>query len=59
MADVADVITGIDWAIENKGNTVTALSDSERDAWRKELAPMIEAYLAGIEEKGVDNAREI
>ena len=46
-------------AIENKGNTVTALSDSERDAWRKELAPMIEAYLAGIEEKGVDNAREI
>ncbi|MDV7340594.1 TRAP transporter substrate-binding protein [Terasakiella sp. A23] len=46
-------------AIKEKGNSVTVLSDEQRAAWRKELEPMIDAYLADMEKKGVSNAREI
>jgi len=46
-------------AIAKKGNPVTTLSDAQRDEWRAALAPMIEAYLADMEKKGVKNAREI
>lgn len=46
-------------AIAKKGNPVTTLSDAQRGEWRTVLAPMIEAYLADMEKKGVKNAREI
>lgn len=38
---------------------VTRLSDEERDRWRATLTPMIDAYLAELEQQGVGNAREI
>ncbi len=41
------------------GNVITHLSDEERDRWREALAPMIDAYLDGLEQQGVANAREI
>jgi TRAP-type C4-dicarboxylate transport system substrate-binding protein len=46
-------------AAKAKGNTITSLSDAERDRWREALKPMIEAYLDQLEDEGVDNAREI
>ncbi len=41
------------------GHEITVLSDEERERWREALAPMIDEYLTGVEEDGVDNAREI
>lgn len=46
-------------AAKETGGEITALSDTERDRWREALAPMIQAYLDGLEGQGVDNAREI
>ncbi len=42
-----------------RGNVITRLSDEERARWREALAPMIEAYLDGLEKEGVAEAREI
>jgi TRAP-type C4-dicarboxylate transport system substrate-binding protein len=41
------------------GGVITRLSGDERDRWRTTLTPMIDAYLAGLEQQGVGNAREI
>jgi len=41
------------------GGVVTRLTGEERDRWRETLTPMIDAYLAGLEEQGVENPREI
>jgi TRAP-type C4-dicarboxylate transport system substrate-binding protein len=49
---------GLEAATE-KGNTITSLSDAERDRWRAALEPMIEAYLADLEAQGVEDARAI
>lgn len=49
---------GID-AATKKGNEITQLTDEQRDKWRERLAPMIEKYLAGLEQKGIRDAREI
>jgi len=46
-------------AAVERGNVISTLSDAERAAWRLRLEPMIEAWLAGLEDQGVDNAREI
>ncbi len=45
--------------IKKKGSIITTLNDAERARWRTTLAPMIDKYLAGIEEQGVKNARDI
>lgn len=45
--------------IKRKGNPVVTLSDEERARWLKALAPMVDAYLAEAEKKGVKNARAI
>lgn len=45
--------------IAKKGNPVTVLSEDQRQAWKTALTPMIDAYLADMEKKGVKNAREI
>lgn len=45
--------------IAKKGNPVTILSEDQRQAWKTALTPMIDDYLAGMEKKGVKNAREI
>lgn len=44
---------------QQRGDTIITLSDSERDNWRSELKPMIDAYLAQLEDEGVENARQI
>ncbi len=41
------------------GGVVTRLTTEERDRWRETLGPMIDAYLAGLAEQGVENPREI
>ena len=41
------------------GHEITELTDDERARWREALAPMIEAYLDGLEAEGVDDARAI
>ncbi len=41
------------------GGVVTRLTAEERDRWRETLGPMIDAYLAGLAEQGVENPREI
>ncbi|WP_417797587.1 TRAP transporter substrate-binding protein [Terasakiella pusilla] len=46
-------------AIKDKGNTVTVLTDAQRDEWRAHLQPMIDVYLDDMEKQGVPNAREI
>lgn len=45
--------------IKNKGNSITTLSDEQRQQWRKTLQPTIDQYLSDLEKKGVKNAREI
>lgn len=44
---------------ESMGDQITVLSAAERERWREALQPMIEEYLDDMEERGVDNAREI
>ncbi len=41
------------------GHTITELSDEERDRWREALQPMIDGYVAKIQDEGVENAAEI
>ena len=55
--DRADA-TGRNLAIK-AGDKITTMSDQERAEWRKKLQPMINAWLKGLEGKGVTNAREI
>jgi len=42
-----------------EGHEIIELDDAQRAEWRASLAPMIDAYLADLEGKGIDNAREI
>ena len=42
-----------------KGNSIVILDDSARNKWRTAAAPVTNAWLAGLEEKGVKDAREI
>jgi len=46
-------------AARAKGAEITELSDEERARWREALSPMIEDYLASLEDEGVDDARRI
>lgn len=46
-------------AAVERGNVISTLSDAERESWRARLQPMIEAWLAGLEDQGIDDAREI
>ncbi|GIX13234.1 MAG: hypothetical protein KatS3mg118_1193 [Paracoccaceae bacterium] len=45
--------------VRGEGHTIIELDDAERETWRKVLAPMIDAYLADLEGKGIANARQI
>lgn len=38
---------------------IVTLTEEERAEWTTALEPMIDEYLAGLEEKGIDDAREI
>lgn len=42
-----------------EGHDITVLSDEERTEWTDTLQPMIDTYLANLEGKGIDEAREI
>ncbi|MBJ3775019.1 TRAP transporter substrate-binding protein [Acuticoccus mangrovi] len=44
--------------VKAEGHEIVVLGEADRAAWRDRLQPMIEAYLAELEEKGI-NAREI
>jgi len=44
---------------QERGNTIIPVSREKRDRWRIQLQPMIDQYLAGLEAKGVTNARQI
>ena len=46
-------------AAKARHNTITVLSEEERKAWTTALQPMVEAWLDGLAEDGVDDAREI
>jgi len=45
--------------INQKGNSITTLSDEQRQQWRTTLQPTIDQYLSDLEEHGIKNAREI
>jgi len=45
--------------VRERGTEITALSDAERAKWRGRLEPMIEDWLSGLEQEGIDDAREI
>tara|TARA_R110001583_G_scaffold134977_1_gene286707 strand:+ start:180 stop:1211 length:1032 start_codon:yes stop_codon:yes gene_type:complete len=45
--------------IQKRGNTVTSLTDEQRQQWRTVLQPTIDKYLDDLEQAGVKNAREI
>ncbi len=50
------------WGVEKvqaKGATVTQLSPEEAARWKEATTPIIDNWLAGLESKGVSNAREI
>lgn len=49
---------GLDAAVK-KGNEIASLTDEQRDKWRERLAPVIDKYLASLEQQGVKDAREI
>lgn len=42
-----------------RGNTIIDVSDAERAAWKAQLEPMIERYLAGLKEQGVENPQAV
>lgn len=45
--------------VKDKHQPIDELSDEQRNHWRELLKPMIEKYIAGMEAKGVTNAKEI
>lgn len=42
-----------------EGHDITVLSEDDRAAWAASLQPMIAEYIAGLEDKGIDDAQEI
>ncbi|PVB62418.1 TRAP transporter substrate-binding protein [Labrenzia sp. 011] len=49
---------GLD-AVAGDDHEIITLDDEQRAEWAAELEPMIDAYLADLEDKGIENAREI
>jgi TRAP-type C4-dicarboxylate transport system substrate-binding protein len=49
---------GLD-AVKPRGNVIVPVSAQQREAWRAQLRPLIDAQLAEIEKAGVANARAI
>jgi len=45
-------------AIE-RGHEIIAVDGSTREAWREELSPMIDAYLEGLKQEGVENPQAL
>lgn len=45
--------------VKQRNHPIDSLSPAERAQWIKALEPMVEKYLAGLEAKGIGNAREI
>lgn len=46
-------------AVQGPDHEIITLSDEQRAEWATALQPMIDAYLADLEGKGISNAREI
>jgi len=46
-------------AVKPLGNTIVTVSREQREAWRAQLKPVIDAQLAELEKQGVTNARAI
>lgn len=45
--------------VQGDGHTVINATAEEREAWRSALGPVSDVYIAGLEKKGVGNARAI
>jgi TRAP-type C4-dicarboxylate transport system substrate-binding protein len=45
--------------VKERNHPIDTLGPQERAAWQKALQPMNDKYLAGLEAKGIGNAREI
>lgn len=43
--------------VKKRGNTITLLSDSEAQRWRKATEPVIESWLKQVKDKGHDGAK--
>lgn len=45
--------------VTSQGHVITELSDEERAQWTNALEPMVAEFLAELESKGIDDAKEI
>lgn len=45
--------------VKKLGNTIVPVSDAQREKWRAELKPVLDAELAKLEKEGISNARAI
>ncbi len=45
--------------VSAEGHVITKLSDEERSEWNKQLEPMIADFIADLESKGIDDAKEV
>jgi Mor family transcriptional regulator len=48
-----------DATVRGEDHTIVALSDADRQVWIDTLAPMTDGFLADMEARGIDDAREI
>jgi TRAP-type C4-dicarboxylate transport system substrate-binding protein len=52
----ADVVEAM---VRKRGNTVSAISAEEAANWRKATAPVTEAWIAQVKERGLDGGKMI
>jgi TRAP-type C4-dicarboxylate transport system substrate-binding protein len=43
--------------VKGRGNTITVLSEDEKAKWQKATEPVIEAWIKGVKDKGLDGAK--
>jgi TRAP-type C4-dicarboxylate transport system substrate-binding protein len=46
-------------AVQGDDHTIVPVSEEERQVWIEKLEPMTDSFLQGLQDKGVDDAREI
>jgi TRAP-type C4-dicarboxylate transport system substrate-binding protein len=43
--------------VKNRGNTITVLAEDEKDKWQKATEPVIDAWIKGTRDKGLDGGK--
>jgi hypothetical protein len=43
--------------VKARGNTITVLAEDEKAKWRKATEPVVEAWLKGAKDKGLDGGK--